>query len=247
MITVIAVISFNILIGIVFLDYSPALGVLISKYKLDKYSKAIYGKEILSKGLPKYNILDGEYNYKLVTANNDIVARLSYEVIKNRIRDSNFIVKFDIEREIEIIDLELGEDIYLPQPLVVYWIDGNQDFSEYPLKRMDRIYLLGIRNINVELTPDESKEKFFNIVSHIYDSLGSSYNFTSSQIIYTDINGTLETDISAKESRMPYNKLKLNIKKYKQEPEISMKFINQLKDVKDGKLEKDRIQIQNFP
>lgn len=53
----------NILIGIIFLDYSPAIGVAISKYKLDKYSKAVYGEDALAKGLPKHNIKDGEYNY----------------------------------------------------------------------------------------------------------------------------------------------------------------------------------------
>lgn len=240
-IAIIVMLILNFVIGILFLDNSSLVGVIISKYKLDKYSKAVYGEEVFSNGLPRYNLKDGVYEYTLVTPNNEFVSGLSYEVSKDKLKDSSFIVEFDILSEIEIIDNELGEDIYLPRPDIFYWIDGNQDFSKKPLKRIDKLYLLGIRNTNVELTAEQSREELFAIISYIYKRLGNKYNFTSSQIIYTDINGTLETNISAKESLMPYEKIKSRIKSVKQEAELDMKFINQLRDVKSGKLSKDKL------
>jgi hypothetical protein len=45
----------------------------------------------------------------------------------------------------------LGKDIYLPHPDMFYVIDGKQDFSKQPLKRMDKLYLLGITNTDVSV------------------------------------------------------------------------------------------------
>lgn len=244
-ITVILVL--NLTIGMLFLNFGTPIGLLISKYKLNKYSKAVYGEHVLPDGLPKYNAKDGEYSYELVTTNNEVVAKLYYEIPKDLLGDSNFKVEFDLLNEIKNIDNELGEDIYLPQPTIVYWIDGSQNFSQRPLKRIDKLYLLSIKNTNVELTLEQSKEEFFNIVSLIYEKLGNKYNFTSSQIIYTDVNGTLETYMSAKESKMDYEKIKSRIKLKTQEAELDMRFISQLRDVKNGELPKDMLQIKDLP
>jgi hypothetical protein len=239
-ITIILVLNYAI--GIVFLNFGTPFGILLSKYKLDKYYQGVYGDDVSPHGLPMYNPKSSSYHYKLITKNNEVISELSYKVSKQIISDSNFKLDINLPNEIKTIDNELGEDIYLPKPFMYYGIDGNQDFSKHPLKRSDKLYLLGIINTDIELTPNQSKEKFLEIVSFIYKRLGNKYNFTSSQIIYIDVNGSLETYMSAKESTMTYEKVKSKIR-VKEHGEVEEKFINQLKAVRNGQLTKDKLEM----
>jgi hypothetical protein len=236
----------NYTIGILFLSFGTPIGtpigLLISKYKLDKYSNAVYGEHVFPDGLPRYDLKSSDYTYKLVSANNEIVSELAYRIPKDMFSDSNFKVKFDLASEIKAIDNELGEDVYLPFSMIAYGIDGSQDFSQQPLKRIDKLYL-GIENINVNLTPQQSKEEFFKIVSFTYKKLGDKYNFTSSQITYTDINGVLETYMSAKEGMMPYKKVNSKIRALGL-GEMEKKFIKQLEAVRNGSITKDMLEIR---
>lgn len=241
-ISIITILILNYVIGILFLNFGTPIGILISKYKLDKYSKAVYGENSTPNALPKYNIKDGGYHYKLITTDSKVISELVYIASKHIISDTNFIVDTDLINEIRNINSELDKDIYLPHADIFYGIDEKQDFTQQPLKRVDKLYLLGITNTDVELTPEQSKEKFFEIISYIYKKLDNKYNFTSSQIIYVDINGVLETNISSKESKMPYEKIKSKIKP-KTQAELEARFINQLRDVKKGQLTKDKLEI----
>jgi hypothetical protein len=238
----IIILALNFVIGPFFLDFGTPFGLLISKYKLDKYSKAVYGENIVPDGLPKYNIKNSGYYYKLRTNEGAVISELRYITTEHIITDTNLKFKMNLQSEIKAINNEMEKDIYLLNPSIFYAIDGNQDFSQNPLKRIDKLYLSPIVNTNVELTPEQSKEKFFDIISMIYMNLGSKYNFTSSHIIYIDINGMLETDISSEESRIPYKELQSKIKPI-QPGEGDTEFINQLKAVKNGQLIKDKLEI----
>jgi hypothetical protein len=241
-IAIFIILILNYAIGIIFLNFGNPIRLLICKYKLEKYSKAVYGENAKLYELPKYNLKDGEYHCKLVRKDNGVLSELTYISPKGDIRDSNFTVDTDLKNKITSIKNQLGKDIYLPHPDMFYVIDGKQDFSKQPLKRIDKLYLLGITNIDVELTPEQSKERFFQIIASIYKSLGDEYNFTSSQLIYVDINGVLETNISSNESKMSYHKIKSKIKQ-NTAAELESKLINQLKAVKNGQLTKDKLGI----
>lgn len=232
----------NYAVGILFLNFGTPIGLLASKYKLEKYSKAVYGENVMLYELPRYNFKDGEYHCKLVTKDTGILSELTYISLKGNISDANFTVDTDLQNEIRSIESQLGKDIYLPHPDMFYVIDGKQDFSKKQLKRIDKLYLLGITNTDVELTPEQSREKFFEIIAFIYKSLGDKYNFTSSQLIYVDINGVLETNISNKESKMTYERIKSKIKQ-NTAAELEEKLINQLKAVKNEQLTKDKLEI----
>jgi hypothetical protein len=236
------IIILNYAIGIAFLNFGTPFGMIVSKYKLGKYYKAVYGDYVSPNGLPMYNPKSSSYHYKLIRENNEVISELSYKVSKQTISDSNLKLDISLPNEIETIDNELGKDIYLPEPYMYYGIDGNQDFSEQPLKRIDKLYLWGIINTDVEITPEQSKARFFEIVSFIYKKLGDKYNFTSSQIIYVDINGVLETSMSSKESTMPYEKVKHKIQT-KDHGGVEEKFISQLKTIRKGQLTKDELKM----
>lgn len=240
--SVIIILAINYIIGPFFLGFGTPIGLLISKYKLDKYSRAVYGENIVPEGLPKYNIINGGYSYKLIAEDNKVISELGYKTTKNIITDTNLNVERNLSSEIKEINSEIGKDIYIPNLHVYHTIDGNQDFTQQPLKRVDKLYVSMITNTNVELTTEQSKERFFEIIKVIYMNLDSKYNFTSSHITYIDINGILETDISYKESKMSYEKIKSKIKPI-QQGELDAEFINQLKAVKDGQLEKDKLEI----
>ena len=212
-------------------------GWLVAKYKLDKYSKAFYGDEIKQRGLLTYNFKDNSYSYDLILKSKNVGARIKYHPSPSVIIDSLYLEKLDekldeeLKERVKVLDNVLGEDIHLPQPTAYYRINADQDFSNQPLKRKDRLYLLGITNTDVDLTPEQSKEKMLEIIALVYKNLGDKYNFTSSQIIYTDINGTKETDISARDSMLPYEQIKQKINEIPG-GEVQEQFIKQLKDVK---------------
>jgi hypothetical protein len=236
------IIILNYAIGIAFLNFGTPFGMIVSKCKLGKYYKGVYGDYVSPNGLPMYNPKSSSYHYKLITENNVVLSEVSYNISKKNINDSNIKLDINLPGEIETIDNELGKDIYLPKPFMHYGIDGNQDFSEQPLKRSDKLYLWGIINTDVEVTPEQSKVKFFEIISFIYKRLGEKYNFTSSQIIYVDINGVLETSMSSKESTMTYEKIKHRIEN-KNHGEVEDECITQLKAVRNGQLTKDELEI----
>lgn len=244
MISIITILILDYVIGILFMNFGTPVGLLISKHKLDKYSKAVYGEKVVPNGLPKYNIKDGGYGYGLATPDNKVISEITYIASKNIIIDTNSIEDNNLINQMVNINNELGKGIYLPRAHIFCGIDAKQDFTQQPLKRVDKLYLLGIANTDVELTPEQSKEKLFEIISFIYKKLDDKYNFTSSQIIYVDINGVLETSISSKESKMPYEKIRSKIKPNIQ-GELETRFINQLRDVKNGQLTKDKLEIPN--
>jgi hypothetical protein len=61
-IAIFIILILNYAIGIIFLNFGNPIRLLICKYKLEKYSKAVYGENAMLYELPKYNLKDGEYH-----------------------------------------------------------------------------------------------------------------------------------------------------------------------------------------
>ncbi len=241
-----SLLSIMLIIVYVFVFAAPfgsPWGWLVAKYKLDKYSKAVYGDEIKQRGVLTYNLKDNSYWYDLIIKGNNAAVTIKYNPYRRDISDSLlYLEKLDekLKEKVKAMDNVLGKDINLPPATAYFAIDADQDFSNQPLKRKDKLYLLGITNTDVDLTPEQSEEKMLEIISAVYKNLGDEYNFTSSQIIYTDINGTKETDISAGDSMLPYEQIKQKINDIAG-GEVQDQFIKQLKDVKSGILSKSEI------
>lgn len=242
----ITIIVFNFIIGVIFLNFGTPIGTLVSMVRLRSYAKAIYGTDVSYKGMPKFDFKSSVYYQQLVTKNDEDLT-LTYKPWGYTIIDTNYQRNIEpdyLQKKIYELDEVLGRDIYLPTPYAFYGIDANQNFNKPSLKTKDGIYLLGIINTDVTLTPEESKEKLFEIITFIYRELDDKYNFSKSQIIYFDVNGGLEADISSKESKRAYKSIEGKIKEA-QLGTLEVELIEKLKAVRDGKLRKDELIVRD--
>lgn len=170
-------------------------GGYIAKAKITDYVEQVYGfDESVSK--PQFNLKNSAYEVYIPQLDN----RFSYDLFKKCIFDEKLVNKVNNEFKDDYNKLKNSYEgnIELPDASLFSSILANGEYSK-DISLYQKIYLLGIIN-REKIASEESIKMPAKLTKEIIDSLGESYNITSLQVIYTDLNGQYEINLDDKKS-----------------------------------------------
>lgn len=209
-----------ILISIPFLAFYSFIngvpfGGLIAKVKSNNYAKVIYGEDVtISK--PQYNLKNTAYGMKVIGPDDQLIAKLKYDLFKNRLFDDNISQHFSnqLKNDFEKIRTVFPDSIKVKSPWIFTTIlaDGNYSVDKNGLTLFHTIHVSFV-NWDTEIHPDESMKKPAEITKKLIEAMGEDYKVTSVQIWYTDINGAYEIISNENNTEDLYNGLVAKVKK----------------------------------
>ncbi|EDL66172.1 YfjL-like protein [Bacillus sp. SG-1] len=194
-IIIILTLIFSFLIIFYSLFNGIPFGGYIAKAKITDYVEQVYGfDESISK--PQFNLKNSAYEVYIPQLEN----RFSYDLFKKRIIDEKLVNKVNNEFKDDYNKLKNSYEgnIELPDASLFSSILANGEYSN-DIEVYQKLYLLGIIN-RKKITSKESIKMPAKLTKEIIDSLGESYNITSLQVIYTDLNGQYEITLDDKKA-----------------------------------------------
>ncbi|CAG9621312.1 YfjL-like protein [Sutcliffiella rhizosphaerae] len=185
----------SIILSIYSLFNGIPFGSNIAKAKITNYVEQVYDfNESVPK--PHYNFKDSSYDVSLPLLGSEF----SYDLLNNKIFDERLSddVYNQFQGDYEALRSSYNENIEIPQAFLFSTILANGEYSE-SITLHQKIYLLSFVN-REKIAPEESMKMPAKLTKEIIDSLGESYNITSVQVIYKDLNGLYEISLDGKKA-----------------------------------------------
>lgn len=199
-------------------------GSYIAKAKITDYVKQVYGfNESVPK--PQFNLKNSSYEVHLPQLGN----HFSYDLSSNLITDEKLVAEINdtFQGHYNKLINSYSGNIEWPPGFLFSSVLANGEYSKN-MSLYQKMYLLGIIN-RKKITSEDSSKMPSILTKEIIDRLGESYNITSLQVIYTDLNGQYEITLDGKKS-ISVETLKKKTSKMEQVGEEDKELIRELNE-----------------
>lgn len=235
--TALIIAAFIVTLSVYSLFKGIPFGGIIAEHQVERYVTAVYGEtQINAKAY--YNFKSNSYTLEIAGTDGHLTETYRYDPYRNLIFDEalNETIGTRFDSDYLKAVAQFDEPLEFPKAIIYTSVRGTGNYTADTdkLPVVQKLYVLGIVNSNVDIATEESVEKPAEITRTIIDSLGEGYNITSVQVIYTDINGVYEITSDSSTAEKLLDSLKSKTHSIERIGEEEAKIIQALRDSKAG-------------